>query len=264
MISRICEIKFLLIMLGNGKIPASIEYTNVDHIDVISQAADTGKFLVIDLSALDNLTLNRGQDFKKIKEIENPSTEQVNQYTDLYIINETSHNIFYVQGIKIDQEIFYTDYTTKEMDKASVDLKYVDNVKIPEGFYYVGGTKDTGLVISDVPGDDLDNTKQGNQFVWVPVENTSNFKCAEGYSETNKQSVLAICQEPYENGYVGEQADYEKMYDSVISNKGFYIGRYETGKDNETVVVKKNKTVYSASWGNSMTDPSRKWSCSIS
>ena len=44
-----------------------------------------------------------------------------------------------------------------------------ENVPIPEGFYYVGGTKDDGVVISDIDGDDLDNSKQGNQFVWVPV-----------------------------------------------------------------------------------------------
>ena len=33
----------------------------------------------------------------------------------------------------------------------------------------VGGTKDTGVVISSVDGNDLDNTAGGNQFVWVPV-----------------------------------------------------------------------------------------------
>lgn len=45
-----------------------------------------------------------------------------------------------------------------------------ENVPIPEGFYYVGGSKDTGVVISDVEGDNLDNTAQGNQFVWIPVD----------------------------------------------------------------------------------------------
>ena len=40
---------------------------------------------------------------------------------------------------------------------------------IPQGFYYVGGTKDEGIVISDTPNDDLDNSKHGNQFVWIPV-----------------------------------------------------------------------------------------------
>ena len=48
--------------------------------------------------------------------------------------------------------------------------EYHNGVPIPKGFYYVGGEKDTGLVISDAEGDDLDNLKHGNQFVWVPVD----------------------------------------------------------------------------------------------
>ena len=38
---------------------------------------------------------------------------------------------------------------------------------IPSGFYYVTGKPSTGLVISDKFGDDNDNAKGGNQFVWV-------------------------------------------------------------------------------------------------
>lgn len=43
---------------------------------------------------------------------------------------------------------------------------------VPEGYGIVvdAGTIADGLVISDVAEDDLDNTKQGNQFVWIPVE----------------------------------------------------------------------------------------------
>lgn len=54
---------------------------------------------------------------------------------------------------------------------------YMWNVPLPDGFYYVGGTKDTGIIISDSPddenkGDDKTASEYvGNQFVWVPVEN---------------------------------------------------------------------------------------------
>ena len=47
------------------------------------------------------------------------------------------------------------------------------NVPIPTNFYYVGGTKDTGVVISDNSADEnqgVDSNLSGNQFVWVPVE----------------------------------------------------------------------------------------------
>ncbi len=57
----------------------------------------------------------------------------------------------------------------------------VENVVIPEGYYYVGGTKAKGLVISDNVADkELDKGKEnvrrdlaGNQWVWVPVETPS-------------------------------------------------------------------------------------------
>ena len=57
-----------------------------------------------------------------------------------------------------------------------------DGVTIPEGYYYVGGTKAKGLVISDNVADkELDKGKEnvrrdlaGNQWVWVPVETPSN------------------------------------------------------------------------------------------
>ena len=47
------------------------------------------------------------------------------------------------------------------------------------------------------------------------------------------------------------------MYHSVETNHGFYIGRYEAGRDNNNnVVVQKGVTVYNnIKWGNSMTDP---------
>ncbi len=41
-------------------------------------------------------------------------------------------------------------------------------IPVPKGFYYAGGNIDTGFVISSASGDDLNNSKGGNQFVWIP------------------------------------------------------------------------------------------------
>lgn len=142
----------------NGKIPARIKYTNVEHIDVISDAVDTGDFYVIDLEALENLTLNYGEDYKNITA--SLSEEEINQLLDLYIINETSHNIFYVEGIKVDNDVLYTDYTVEDVDQVSVDLRYVENVKIPEGFSYIEGTKDTGIKIRS-------NEDASEEYIWI-------------------------------------------------------------------------------------------------
>ena len=57
-----------------------------------------------------------------------------------------------------------------------------EEVPIPSGFYYVGGTKNDGVVISDSSADENRGAEhdkitgmQGNQFVWVPVENPSDY-----------------------------------------------------------------------------------------
>ena len=138
----------------------------------------------------------------------------------------------------------------------------VDTVPIPAGFYYVGGTKATGLVISDKKADENKYKDQtlvpadglvGNQFVWIPVDNSSKenfnavFQRQEGYSSGSKQSYLSSCGEADSTGVNSKvtetattQAEAIAMYDSVYKNGGFYVGRYEVGKDKDgTVVIKK-------------------------
>lgn len=217
-----------------GKIPANTEYTNTSGIDVISSAVDTGKFYVIDLSALDNLTLNYGTDYEKIKSGE---VTDANILSDLYIINDDSHNIFYVDGVTLDNQTFYTDYTTKDVDTEAVDLKYIDGIKIPDGFYYVGGTKDTGLVISDAKDDDLNNSKGGNQFVWIPVENKKDYERNTNYSNTNVAENATS-----DTDYLPEGIDDEEK--AVIDAGGFFVSRFEVGIESSVgPVSKKGMTV---------------------
>ena len=246
-----------------GKIPAKLKYTNAENIEiikkagVISEKVDIGDFYIIDLEELENLTLNYGEDYKNIS---NTTTEEeASQYKDIYIINETSQNVFYVAGIKVDEDWFYTDYTSEDIDKASVDLRYFDGVKIPEGFYYVGGTKEEGIVISDEQGDDLDNSKQGNQFVWIPVENFNDFKREHFGTEAQKWwTGTFVTNEPSANNMYEQTSDgimddteVEKMYKSIKENKGFYVGRYEAGTTENSgtgvrgeVVSKKGAYIY--------------------
>ena len=71
--------------------------------------------------------------------------------------------------------------------------EYHNGVPIPKGFYYVGGEKDTGLVISDAEGDDLDNSKHGNQFVWVPVDDINDMaQCETAGGDCNLQLVDGV------------------------------------------------------------------------
>ena len=103
----------------------------------------------------------------------------------------------------------------------------VDGVPIPSGFVYVGGTKDSGLVISDNAADKerykgqttVGTDLKGNQFVWIPVENIADYKRTAYAAD-----ILSR--------YSETLADDEKT--SVETNKGFYIGRYEAGDQEST------------------------------
>ena len=168
-----------------GTLPKAGEYTNTQGLDDagVLGANDTGKFYVVDLQELDGLTLNYGKDYEKVK---SGSVSNVNELTDLYIVNENSNNIFYVKGIEIEQnnttKTYYTDEENPdretlilhngfeaqpgvivEGDNKTYTDKYGNKVTIPVGFK-VSEKEDeqtvpTGLVIADA---------DGNEFVWIP------------------------------------------------------------------------------------------------
>ncbi len=102
-----------------------------------------------------------------------------------------------------------------------------DGVTIPDGFVYVGGTKASGLVISDATADKEKYKGQttvgtdlvGNQFVWIPVENIADYK-RTAYAGVSLSGFLETLPED------------EKT--SVETNKGYYIGRYEAGDKEST------------------------------
>ena len=139
----------------------------------------------------------------------------------------------------------------------------VDGVKIPDGFYYVGGTKDSGLVISDNSADEnkykgqttVGTDLQGNQYVWIEVPKTAAVYPTAGLAITSFtddeyakiENDLHTYTSTYRNGtdytdtykadsttgwFSGESQYNEakkKMLKSVYENGGFYVGRYETG-----------------------------------
>lgn len=170
--------KIALFYAEYGEIPIKTEYQDIYNLpsEVIG-ANDTGKFYIIELEKLDGLTLNYGEDYETYKA--NGYQYSAN-LKDIYIINEDSHNIFYVEGIGVTEDgrtqMYYTDYTQGDSEK--VEMRIREGVVIPNEFYYVGGTKYTGIVISDnihdqdkyenqeTVGTDL----EGNQYVWIPVD----------------------------------------------------------------------------------------------
>ena len=128
----------------------------------------------------------------------------------------------------------------------------VGSVPIPNGFYHVEGTTvEEGFVISDVEGDDLNNLKNGNQYVWIPVDGI----LGEGGSieeVQNKEKILlgrydfsssgvpmtytGDCveetkEEHLASGYTNTVAkDIKDFISSVKENGGYYIARFEASE----------------------------------
>lgn len=151
-----------------------------------------------------------------------------------------------------------------------------DGVKIPTGFYYVGGTKASGIVISDNKNDKNKYRNQkvvgtdllGNQYVWIPCTTDSSSSDLQ-YARTewgvevdgadNSRAIkdeltLTDSSVTYSDADTanGINADVSKEIvaqikaekTSVAKYGGYYIGRYEVGKNGDTAVVKYNQTPY--------------------
>lgn len=134
----------------------------------------------------------------------------------------------------------------------------------PNGFHYVGGDYNTGLVISDKENDDMkaSGVNMGNQFVWIPVASEADlertlFDTTTGQPKTGLDTNYT---EPYKDGYSTEASEYETMKNQVLKYGGFYIGRFEAGVDSttlrgaattaQTVVCKKGVAPYNyVAWG---------------
>ena len=194
------------------------------------------------------------------------------------------------ESITIGDTTLEWDSVKKEVIEKRNGQLVKEGAIIPTDFYYVGGTKDTGLVISDNAADEnkgVDYTCVGNQFVWIPVEDYSKFVRGEAQETSPGSGIYKMTgsiwsgyTEPYASGYsdgkgTEEKAEYDKMMLSVKNNKGFYIARFEAG-DGEataartavttahTVVSKKNAYVYNyVPWGKSMSDTSAQTKSSV-
>lgn len=227
------------------------EYTNTKEIEkagLINKNVDKGNFYIIDLSALENLTLTYGKDFKNIK-----NTSDKNTLKDIYIINETSHNIFYVKGIKSDGEMYYTNYTADQVDKEAVDIKYVDNIKIPDGYTYIGKTENNEIQIKD---------NENNIYIWTNVNeiitsvpeginiNTNeteklinSVNAYKGYYRSGSVVVYLPLDEKWSNESDSEFKYKDKSGKTITIPKGFCVSKVK-GEDeiSKGLVIKNNKT----------------------
>ena len=139
---------------------------------------------------------------------------------------------------------------TKVSTVYAVSVGNGETIPVPKEFFYVGGTIDTGVIISDNEADKYDGktdkttheyaTKlKGNQFVWIPCTIDEYTKIDFGMSDASSWD---------RETNTSEKEQIEKY-------GGFYVGRYEAGVstlDEETntfkdsVTFANNKSLFNA------------------
>ena len=177
-----------------------------------------------------------------------------------------------------EKEAMERNLLEKELENSlsTPAVEPTDGVKIPTGFYYVGGTKASGIVISDNKNDKNKYRNQkvvgtdllGNQYVWIPCTTDSSSSDLQ-YARTewgvevdgddNSRAIkdeltLTDASVTYSDADTanGINADVSKEIvaqikaekASVAQYGGYYIGRYEVGKNGDTAVVKYGQTPY--------------------
>lgn len=149
---------------------------------------------------------------------------------------------------------------TKVATVTAVATGNGETVPVPKGFYYVGGTINTGVVISDNSADqnkyvnytlveggevregipsgvaynedgtvNADNSElKGNQFVWIPVSKNEYVKKTWGKNAKGQDTWNATWETQTNTAELPQIEKYG----------GFYVGRYEAGTSDITLSTK--------------------------
>ena len=116
-----------------------------------------------------------------------------------------------------------------------------DGVPIPKGFYYVTGTKNTGVVISDSQADE--NNPQGNngsQFVWVPVQTNPKLKIdIDSDKKISKVTIMNL--EGYKDEINVDKEYFEKTI-NLTDNTIYEVAiEYKDGTKDEKLYMTENQ-----------------------
>ena len=196
-----------------GSIPAKTKCakisTGIESVFNQTELNNEGDLYVLDLQVLDGVTLNYGKDYEAVKNMD--KVEEY--YPNLYIIHKMTHNIFLMGGVEVKEgnttKFYYTDYSTP--DETKVDFRYVDGIKIPDGYYYIG------------------RNDEGNITIGTTLEEEYN-------SESQTQYVWRETSEVLQNAVLEEGQTLEEYKESVEKYKGYYLN----SKTNKIIYLNAN------------------------
>lgn len=138
------------------------------NINFDKNPGDNANYYIIDLKAMEGISLNYGQEgFKNL-----------NSSDDVYIINEKSHNIYYARGIQFNDKYYYSLQdgisTTDNVPPSKPEIKIISGEKNEDGIYI------SDVQIEIIPGKDnwsgVEKTEYStdNGVIWNNIEDLEN------------------------------------------------------------------------------------------
>lgn len=122
--------KVSLYFYENEKIPILVKYTDAaEKLNEQKSNLDNNIYYVIDLNKLENLELNYGKEFKKVKNNYIDVDFDITDYNDLYIINEQSHNIYYIKGVIVDGKTYYKKPLTGSDEIIDIKVTKISSIE---------------------------------------------------------------------------------------------------------------------------------------
>lgn len=140
--------------------------------------------------------------------MENSKTNQINNQEPEKPTN-TVKNEIEKPKTKIEGEITYVETTDG------------GRIPVPPTFEYIEGDSKTGAIIQD---------KNENQFVWIPINDTNSYE-----RQIFINNGDGITQEDIEALNLKDINSYNIEFDdSILNYGGFYVARFEAGKESGT------------------------------
>ncbi len=205
------------------------------------------EYVLEELGKIDGITTNVFQSTVEynskiydISEIMGNTNEQKAIENERGLVQITAAN---VKEDDMENRTILSEIDTDGKKKIRMIIEESSNNKtikavIPAGFYYVTGKPTTGLVISDVYGDDDNNSKGGNQFVWISCDGENVTYGKHIYDTKNVSDEGEYIEDTGNNNWITyyyrsyndwENPNIESKSKSVNKYKGFYVARYEAG-----------------------------------
>lgn len=237
------------IIRDEQNVPILYSYT---ELDFNKASGDNSNYYIIDLGAMENILLNFGREG-----YENP-----NSSNDVYIINEASHVIYYVKGIKVDGKTYHYNLNLKAIGNSNDNIPPTKpEIKVVEGNvekdgdtqYYTGsvtlefipgkdnwsGVNKTTYSINE--GQETDITNLDNNI--LKIENQGEFiitlKTYDNQGNTSEISSAFIVKKTLTEDNIGEYINYDCTKNSngeslIGNNKLTYtVPASQTGLDSE-------------------------------